>query len=107
MDRISALRNIEEALTEFESGEADLDATERRVVNVLRTYATEFEDETLSAYRASGDDRADGLVVVAESRSEARARVADLLDAESSDAESADADPPDAESLEFEIEQVG
>lgn len=80
MDRISALRNIEDALADFEAGEADLAATERRVRNVLRTFATEFEDEALSAYRASGDERADGLVVVAESRSQARARVADLLD---------------------------
>lgn len=97
MDRISALRNIEDALADFESGEADLGATERRVVNVLRTYATEFEDGDLSAYRASGDDRADGLVVVAESRSQARERVADILDAESAD----------AGSLSFEVEQVG
>lgn len=83
MDRISALRNIEDALADFESGDSDLQATERRVVNVLRTYATEFEDEDLSAYRASGDPQADGLVVVAESKSEARARVAELLDVES------------------------
>ena len=92
MDRISALRNIGEALAEFENGEADLHATERRVVNVLRTYATEFEDEELSAYRASGEERADGLVVVAESEPQARTRVRELLD---------------AEELEFEIEALG
>jgi len=80
MDRISALRNIEEALADFESGEADLGATERRVVNVLRTYATEFEDEELSPYRATGSDSADGLVVVAESEPEARERVRGILD---------------------------
>lgn len=81
MDRISALRNIEEALREFEAGESDLEATEQRVVAVLRTYATDFEgdDEGLQAYQAVGTGRADGLVVVAESESEARERIADLL----------------------------
>ena len=82
MDRISALRNIEDALRAFERGEADLATTERQVVNVLRTYATDFEaDDELAAYRATGDDRAEGLVVVATSLDEARARVRDLLDA--------------------------
>jgi hypothetical protein len=81
MDRISALRNVEEALREFEAGEADLSSTEHRVLTVLRTYATEFEPEAdLSPYRATGDDRADGLVVVAPSPAEARRRVAELLD---------------------------
>ena len=92
MDRISALRNVEDALADFESGEADLRATEHRVLNVLRTYATEFEDDDLSAYRASGADRADGLVVVAESETQARSRVEDLLD---------------AEELEFELDPIG
>ncbi|MFB6093152.1 MAG: hypothetical protein ABEK02_09100 [Haloquadratum sp.] len=83
MDRISALRNIEEALQDFESGEADLAATEQRVVTVLRTYATDFEGEPgLRAYRATGEGRAHGLVVVAESESEARERIAELLDEE-------------------------
>lgn len=84
MDRISALRNIEEALREFEAGESDLAATEQRVVGVLRTYATDFEgdDDGLRAYQAVGTGRADGLVVVAESETDARARIADLLDAE-------------------------
>ena len=94
MDRISALRNVEDALADFESGEADLQTTERRVLNVLRTYATEFEDDDLCAYRTSGGDRADGLVVVAESETQARVRVADIVDA---------ANPAN---LEFEIEQV-
>ncbi|WP_266079510.1 DUF7854 family protein [Haladaptatus caseinilyticus] len=81
MDRISALRNIEDALSSFESGESDLRTTERRVLAVLRTYATEFEsDRDLSAYRAHGDDRADGIVVVAESKEAARRRVHELLD---------------------------
>ncbi len=99
MDRISALRNIEEALREFESGDADLGSTERRVVNVLRTYATEFgEDEAdLAAYRATGDDPADGLVVVAPSPAEARTRVTDLLD---------DADVADADRLDFDVDRL-
>lgn len=83
MDRISALRNIEDALTDFETGEADLETVERRVLAVLRTYATDFgEDDTLHAYRAVGDESADGLVVVATSKDEARERVSDLLDAD-------------------------
>jgi hypothetical protein len=83
MDRISALRNIEDALRAFERGETDLATTERRVSNVLRTYATDFEgEEELAAYRASGGDRADGLIVVASSPEEAKRRVRDLLDAD-------------------------
>ena len=100
MDRISALRNVEEALRAFESGEADLASTERRVATVLRTYATEFDgpaDEDLAAYRAAGDDPADGLVVLAPSPAAARDRVTALLD---------DADATDADSVEFEVERV-
>ncbi|MFD1513305.1 hypothetical protein [Halomarina rubra] len=78
MDRISALRNVEEALSEFEAGECDLASMERRVRGVLRTYATEFAEQ--DAYRASGDGAADGVVVLASSPSEARERVADLAD---------------------------
>lgn len=85
MDRISALRNIEDALGAFERGETDLASMEREVLNVLRTYATDFEDEELAAYRASGEDRVDGLVVVAASPDEAEARIRDLLDDESVD----------------------
>ncbi|RLM90870.1 hypothetical protein D3D02_03670 [Halobellus sp. Atlit-38R] len=81
MDRISALRNVEEALSDFEAGESDLAATEQRVVTVLRTYATDFEGEGgIRAYQATGTGRAHGLVVVAESESDARERIADLLD---------------------------
>jgi hypothetical protein len=81
MDRISALRNIEDALGSFERGETDLATMEREVVNVLRTYATDFgDDANLAAYRASGDERADGLVVVATSPAEAEQRVRALLD---------------------------
>lgn len=83
MDRISALRNVEDALAAFEQGDADLETTERRVLTVLRTYATEFESEDESAvYQATGDDRASGLVVVAESPEAAKARIRELLDDE-------------------------
>ncbi|RLM56591.1 hypothetical protein DVK02_08820 [Halobellus sp. Atlit-31R] len=86
MDRISALRNVEEALSDFESGDSDLAATEQRVVTVLRTYATDFEgEEGLRAYQATGTGRAHGLVVVAASESEARERIADLLDEDPAD----------------------
>jgi hypothetical protein len=86
MDRISALRNIEEALRDFESGESDLDATEQRVIGVLRTYATDFEaDDGVEVYRATGSGRADGLVVVADDESAARERIADLVDEAAAD----------------------
>lgn len=78
MDRISALRNVEDALAEFEDGEADLAGLERRVRGILRTYATEFEGEP-HAYRASGDDPADGTVVLADSAGAAHDRIAELL----------------------------
>jgi hypothetical protein len=90
VDRIAALRNVEDALADFERGEADLAATEERVLAVLRTYATEFDD--LDTFRAHGDDPADGVVVAAESRPAARERVLDLVD---------------ADDLAFELEQVG
>lgn len=81
MDRISALRNVEDALSAYEDGDLDLAGMEDRVLGVLRTYATEFEPASeLAAYRARGGARADGLVVVAESEREARERVRDLLD---------------------------
>lgn len=75
MDRISALRNIEEAIQAFESGDADLAATERRVRTVLRTYATEFEDEARAVYRTDGEDP---TVVVAASAEGAREVIVDL-----------------------------
>lgn len=81
MDRISALRNVEEALADYEDGDVPLEDLERRVLTVLRTYATEFEvDEGLAAYRATGDPPADGLVVVADSPAAARERIAALVD---------------------------
>lgn len=77
MDRISTLRNIEDALAEYEEGTLTLPELEHRVRGLLRTYATEFQPE-LSAYRASGSQAVDGLVVVAESRHEARKTVEQL-----------------------------
>ncbi|QLG60677.1 DUF7854 family protein [Halorarum salinum] len=85
MDRISALRNVEDALREFEEGEADLAETERRVGTVLRTFATEFETPGKRAYRAvvggsDGGDADAGTVVVASSPAEARERAGTLAD---------------------------
>ncbi|WP_134668510.1 DUF7854 family protein [Halorussus marinus] len=102
MDRISALRNVEDALADFEAGEADLEATERRVLTVLRTYATEFEEETLSAYRASGAPSVEGLVVVAESPAQARRRVRELTATEPE----AGSDDEDGDWGAFEVEPV-
>lgn len=79
MDRISAIRNVEEALSAFEAGEASLADAERRVVAVLRTYATEFRQDDLSAYRvepAALDEPAP--VVVAGGPRDARERASDL-----------------------------
>lgn len=78
MDRISALRNIEDALARFEDGECTLGELEGDVRGVLRTYATDFDGE-LAAYRVEGGD-ADGIVVLAASRPDARDRVTDLVD---------------------------
>ena len=90
MDRISALRNIEDALTEYEHGEIALPELEAEVRGILRTYATEF-DGKLTAYRAVGDGRAAGLVVVAASKAEARDRIEGLL----SDTTGFDVEPVD------------
>jgi hypothetical protein len=80
MDRISALRNVEDAIGAFEAGDIDLATLEERVVGVVRTYATEFDgDAGQSAYRAHGEGRADGLVVAAADRPEARERVEELV----------------------------
>lgn len=81
MDRISALRNVEDALAAFEAGETDLTGLERQVRGVLRTYASEFEGD-LHAYRATGEDPADGMVVLAPSAGTARDRITDLLSGE-------------------------
>lgn len=77
MDRISALRNVEDALERFENDELSLPDLEREVRGTLRTYATDFDDDRL--YRASGDPAADGLVVLAPSRSAARQQIDALL----------------------------
>lgn len=74
MDRISAIRNVEDALRTFEDGEADLADTERRVAAVLRTYATEFEGDD-DVFRAVGEEPVDGRIVVASSAPAARERV--------------------------------
>lgn len=85
MDRISALRNVEEALRAFESGEQPLDATQRQVRSVLQTYATEFETDRRRPFRAHGEEPADGTVVVAADPAEAAERIRELTD--SNDAE--------------------
>ena len=74
MDRISAIRNVEDALRAFEAGDADLADTERRVAAVLRTYATEFDGDD-DVFRAVGETPVDGTVVVAPSKPAARERV--------------------------------
>lgn len=89
MDRISALRNVEDALAAFEAGECDLAELERRVRSTLRTYATDFEE--LQAYRASGEGAVDGVVVVADTPGEARERIESLVE----DAARFDVEPVD------------
>ena len=79
MDRISALRNVEEALSAFEDGEIDLATAERRVGAVIRTYATEYETAADAAYRVEAAQRED-VVVVASSPDDARSRAEELLD---------------------------
>ncbi|MDR5672735.1 hypothetical protein RH858_06175 [Halalkaliarchaeum sp. AArc-GB] len=79
MDRISALRNVEEALCAFEAGETDLATTEERVVGVLRTYATDFEGEK-ALFRATAPDAAADAVVVAPSAPAAAERIVALRD---------------------------
>ncbi len=76
MDRIAAIRRMEDALADFEDGEATLEECERRVRAAVRTFASEFDGE-LSAYRSG-----EGTVVVAGSEAEARERVRELTDVE-------------------------
>ncbi|AEN07050.1 hypothetical protein [Halolamina sp.] len=78
MDRISALRNVEEALRTFEAGEADLESTQQQVQSVLQSYATEFEAAERRPYRAHGEAPADGVVVVAPDPETAKQRVQEL-----------------------------
>ena len=79
MDRISALRNIEDALSDLEAGDADLASVEARIEGVVRSFATDYDGDR-AAYRASSDGPADGLVVVAASSREAESRLRDLVD---------------------------
>lgn len=83
MNRISALRNVEEALRAFEAGEQSLDDTQRAVRSVLQTYATEFETDQRRPFRAVGG-AADGTVVVAPDQETAVERVRSLMDSASS-----------------------
>jgi hypothetical protein len=78
MDRISTLRNIEDALSEYEDGDIALPELEQRVRGILRTYATAYQPDA-TAYRAQGDQAVDGLVVVATSRKEARETIEGLV----------------------------
>jgi phosphoribosylpyrophosphate synthetase len=81
MDRISALRNVEDALAAFEDGDLALADLEREVRGILRTYATEFDAEAdLAAWEATGAPSVDGLVVVAPDAGTARERVRALAD---------------------------
>jgi hypothetical protein len=79
MDRISALRNVEEALAAFEEGDLDLASLEQRVGATLRTYATEFDGGT-ATYRVEAEDRERPVVVVAASPAQARERAGDVAD---------------------------
>lgn len=79
MDRISAIRNIEDALAAFEAGEIDLDTTEHRVLGAVRTYATNYEGAVTAPYRVDPIDR-EPVVVVASSPDDAVERVEELLD---------------------------
>lgn len=88
MDRISALRNVEDALRAFEDGEADLAETERRVETVLRTYATEFESDDRRAFRVVAGPGT-GRVVVADSPAQARERAVTLAGGDGGPANSA------------------
>lgn len=91
MDRISALRNIEDALREYEDGELELGELEERVGTILRTYGTAFERADVSVFEARGG-RADGTVVAAADAVTARERIEERFD---------------AEELEFELDHVG
>lgn len=82
MDRIAALRTVEDALSAFEAGEIDLDGLESRVTGTLRTYATEFEDGKRRAYKATGDPSVEGVIVVAEDPAAAREQIEALVEAD-------------------------
>lgn len=106
MDRISAIRNIEDAIRSFEDGERDLAETERRVASILRTYATEFEGDG-DVFRAVGDPPADGTVVVASSEPAARERVRERVRDRNLTGSDADGDRVARDGdLAFEVERV-
>ncbi len=102
MDRISAIRNVEDALRAFENGDADLADTERRVAAVLRTYATEFDGDD-DVFRAVGEEPVDGTIVVAPSAPAARKRVLSLAGDDSLPDSTV---PKDGSVPEFDVERV-
>lgn len=79
MDRIAALRNVEEALLRFENGEVDLQELERLIGTVLRTYATDL-DGARALYRVEEPTPIVDVVVVATSVTEAEDRVRAIYD---------------------------
>ncbi|PSQ05864.1 hypothetical protein BRC97_07920 [Halobacteriales archaeon QS_6_71_20] len=106
MDRISALRNVEDAVRAFEEGEADLAETERRVRTVLRTYATEFDRDDRRAFRVVAGP-AEGRVLVAGSPTEARERAVALARGDAvADADAEGAGAPDGEVADVSPEDV-
>ena len=78
VDRISALRNVEDALRDYENGDCDLSTLERRVRGTVRTYATAFDADGTAPYRVTGAERE--VVVVAGDPAEARERAVRLGD---------------------------
>lgn len=78
MDRISALRNVEDALSAFERGNVELETTEARITATIRTYATSFERGAEAAYRVEPISE-DALIVVASSPEDAEQRAETLL----------------------------
>lgn len=72
MDRIATLRTVEDALTDFEAGNTDLETCERRVRAAVRTFAADFDGD-LGCYRDES-----GTVVVGRSSAEARERLHDI-----------------------------
>ncbi len=80
MDRISALRNVEDALQDFEDGEIDLLTMDVRIRSVIRTYATNFG--TYTAYRATAPPAIEDIIVAAATPERAKARMVSLADAD-------------------------
>lgn len=95
MDRIAALRNVEDALAAFEEGDLSLEDLEGEVRGVLRTYATEFDGDD-DVFRAVGEEPVDGTVVVAPSAPAARERLLAVNGL----------DPEGDEEPAFEVERV-